>query len=394
MLPLLPLRDIVLFPNMVVPLFVGREKSILALEQAVAGDKQLVLSAQKRGKSNDPTVEDIFETGVLAHIVQILRLGDGTVKVLVEGRARVRISAFTQSAPYFACEASVLGDAPAVPVDRSEPAWRDVVRPLMDSVLGLFEAYVKLTRRIQAEMLTSLHTVDDPGRLADTVVAHVALKLKDKQDLLEMIDPIARLARLQAMLQSETEQLTTERKLKGKNKKAERVREVLANEAPPTMGRDGRDGGERDEFKQELLDLEGKIRGKALPEAAAERALKEFKKLRQMTPMSAEATVIRNYIDWILALPWQQKDEERSDIAAAEAILEAEHYGMGKVKERILEYLAVKSLVGGLRGPILCLVGPPGVGKTSLARSIAHATGRKFGRVSLCLLYTSDAADE
>ncbi len=372
-LPLLPLRDIIVFPHMVVPLFVGREKSVSALEEAMATDKELFLSAQKKAKTNDPREEDIFPIGTIGHIIQLLRLPDGTVKVLVEGKARAEISRFESATPHFVVEA-----APLV-----EPDERSVeLAALVRSVQGVFETYVKLNKRIPPEMLMSVQTIEEPGRLADTIVAHVNLKLKDKQELLETTSPTKRLERLYELMQAEIEILQVEKKIRTRVKKQmeKSQKEYYLNEQMQAIQKEL---GDRDEFKNELAELEAKIKAKRMSKEAKERCGKELKKLKMMSPMSAEATVVRNYLDWILALPWDEKSEDRHDITEAERILDAEHYGLQKVKERILEYLAVQALVDRMRGPILCLVGPPGVGKTSLARSIAHATGRKFVRQSL-----------
>src|SRR5688500_15455376 len=372
-LPLLPLRDIIVFPHMVVPLFVGREKSINALEEAMAGDKELILAAQRKAKTNDPREEDIFAVGTVGHIIQLLRLPDGTVKVLVEGKARAKIASFEQSTPFFVVQAE----------DLSEPNERGVeLNALMRSVQTVFENYVKLNKRIPPEMLMSVQTIDDPGRLADTIVAHVQLKLKDKQELLETPSSSKRLERLYELMQAEIEILQVEKKIRTRVKKQmeKSQKEYYLNEQMQAIQKEL---GDRDEFKNELNELEQKIKAKKMSKEAKERCLKELKKLKMMSPMSAEATVVRNYIDWVVGLPWDEKTEDRHDISGAEAILEAEHYGLKKVKERILEYLAVQGLVDRLKGPILCLVGPPGVGKTSLARSIANATGRKLVRVSL-----------
>jgi ATP-dependent Lon protease len=372
-LPLLPLRDIIVFPHMVVPLFVGREKSVSALEEAMATDKELFLSAQKKAKTNDPREEEIFPVGTIGHIIQLLRLPDGTVKVLVEGKARAEISRFESATPHFVVEATPL----------VEPDERSVeLAALVRSVQGVFETYVKLNKRIPPEMLMSVQTIEEPGRLADTIVAHVNLKLKDKQELLETTSPTKRLERLYELMQAEIEILQVEKKIRTRVKKQmeKSQKEYYLNEQMQAIQKEL---GDRDEFKNELAELEAKIKAKRMSKEAKERCGKELKKLKMMSPMSAEATVVRNYLDWILALPWDEKSEDRHDITEAERILDAEHYGLQKVKERILEYLAVQALVDRMRGPILCLVGPPGVGKTSLARSIAHATGRKFVRQSL-----------
>ncbi|HEU4611622.1 MAG TPA: endopeptidase La [Kofleriaceae bacterium] len=372
-LPLLPLRDIIVFPHMVVPLFVGRDKSLLALEDAMAGDKQILLAAQRRAKTDDPSEEDIFSIGTVGHIIQLLRFPKGPVKVLVEGRARARIRGFSQVEPFFVCD---VDDVEEPDEDTTE------VQALMRSVQDVFEDYVKLNTRIPPEMLVSVRTIEEPGRLADTIVAHVALKLKDKQELLETPSPSKRLERLGELMQGEIEIRQVEKKLRTRVKKQmeKQQKEYYLNEQMQAIQKEL---GDRDEFKNELNELESKIKSKKMSKEAKERCLKELKKLKQMSPMSAEATVVRNYLDWVIALPWEDKTEDRHDINEAEKILEAEHYGLKKVKERILEYLAVQALVPRQRGPILCLVGPPGVGKTSLARSIAHATGRKFVRQSL-----------
>jgi ATP-dependent Lon protease len=374
-LPLLPLRDIIVFPHMVVPLFVGRDKSLSALEEAMAGDKQLLLAAQRRAKTDDPETDDIFSIGTVGHIIQLLRFPKGPVKVLVEGRARGRIRSFAQTDPFFVCDVEDVEEIDEEGVE---------IQALIRSVQDVFEDYVKLNTRIPPEMLVSVRTIEEPGRLADTIVAHVALKLKDKQELLETPSPARRLERLGELMQGEIEIRQVEKKLRTRVKKQmeKQQKEFYLNEQMQAIQKE-LGGGERDEFKNELSELEQKIKQKKMSKEAKERCLKELKKLKQMSPMSAEATVVRNYLDWVIALPWDDKTDDRHDIPEAEKILEAEHYGLKKVKERILEYLAVQALVPRQRGPILCLVGPPGVGKTSLARSIAHATNRKFVRQSL-----------
>jgi ATP-dependent Lon protease len=372
-LPLLPLRDIIVFPHMVVPLFVGREKSINALEEAMEADKELLLAAQKKAKTNDPREDDIFSLGTIGHIIQLLRLPDGTVKVLVEGKQRARILGYEQTSPFFLAEIQEI----------DEPEERTVeLQAMMRSIQTVFENYVKLNKRIPPEFLVSVQTIEDPARLADTIVAQVSLKLKDKQEILETVSPAKRLERLYELMQAEIEILQVEKKIRTRVKKQmeKSQKEYYLNEQMQAIQKEL---GDRDEFKNELNELEQKIKQKRMSAEAKDRCLKEFKKLKMMSPMSAEATVVRNYIDWVLALPWEEKSEDRTDIAEAEKILEADHYGLTKVKERIIEYLAVQTLVDRLKGPILCLVGPPGVGKTSLARSIARATGRKFVRQSL-----------
>src|SRR3954462_635541 len=372
-LPLLPLRDIIVFPHMVVPLFVGRDKSLSALEEAMAGDKQLLLAAQRRAKTDDPAEEDIFSIGTVGHIIQLLRFPKGPVKVLVEGRARARIRGFAQSDPFFVCDVEDVEESDDDAIE---------IQALTRSVQDVFEDYVKLNTRIPPEMLVSVRTIEEPGRLADTIVAHVALKLKDKQELRETVAPSKRLERLGELMQGEIEIRQVEKKLRTRVKKQmeKQQKEYYLNEQMQAIQKEL---GDRDEFKNELNELESKIKSKKMSKEAKDRCLKELKKLKQMSPMSAEATVVRNYLDWVIALPWEDKTEDRHDINEAEKILEAEHYGLKKVKERILEYLAVQTLVPRQKGPILCLVGPPGVGKTSLARSIAHATGRRFVRQSL-----------
>jgi len=372
-LPLLPLRDIIVFPHMVVPLFVGREKSIAALEEAMAADKELLLAAQKKAKTNDPSEGDIFDVGTVGHIIQLLRLPDGTVKVLVEGRRRAKIVRFEQESPYFLTEVEDLVETDG---DASD------IEALIRSIKDIFEVYVKLNKRIPPEMLVSVQTIDEPGRLADTIVAHLSLKLNDKQAVLELASTRDRLKKLYELMQSEIEILQVEKKIRSRVKKQmeKSQKEYYLNEQMQAIQKEL---GDRDEFKNELHELEQKIKNKPMSDEARVRALKEYKKLKMMSPMSAEATVVRNYIDWILALPWSEKSEDRIDLTEAEAILDQDHYGLKKPKERVLEYLAVQALVDKIRGPILCLVGPPGVGKTSLARSIARATGRKFVRQSL-----------
>ena len=342
-LPLLPLRDIIVFPHMVVPLFVGREKSISALEEAMAADKELVLAAQKKAKTNDPTSEDIFEVGTIGHIIQLLRLPDGTVKVLVEGRQRTQIVEYEQSAPFFQVEVQ----------DLPEPDESDMeIEALVRSVQAKFEDYVRLNKRIPPEMLVSVQTIEDPDRLADTIVAHVSLKLKDKQEILETASPSKRLERLYELMDAEIEILQVEKKIRTRVKKQmeKSQKEYYLNEQMQAIQKEL---GDRDEFKNELNEVEQRINDKRMSAEAKERCVKEFKKLKMMSPMSAEATVVRNYIDWVLALPWEDKTDDREDIAEAEAILEEEHYGLKKVKERILEYLAVQALVDRLKGPIL-----------------------------------------
>jgi ATP-dependent Lon protease len=371
--PLLPLRDIIVFPHMVVPLFVGREKSINALEEAMSREKEILLSAQQKAKTNDPKPDDIFRVGTIGSIIQLLRLPDGTVKVLVEGKKRVRIVRYLPNDEFFQVEVEEVPDK----VETTQ-----AIEALMRTIRSTFETYVKLNKKIPPDLLASVATIDDPGRLADTIVAHLSLKLHDKQQILET-DPALRLEKLLELMQAEIEILRVERKIRSRVKKQmeKTQKEYYLNEQMQAIQKEL--GGERDEFKNEIEELEERIRNKKMSQEATERVRRELKKLKMMSPMSAEATVVRNYIDWILSLPWFETTQDELDITAAEAILDADHYGLKKPKERILEYLSVQKLVDAMKGPILCLVGPPGVGKTSLGRSIARSTGRKFVRVSL-----------
>ena len=375
-LPLLPLRDIVVFPHMVSQLFVGRERSIAALDEAMAQSKEIFLAAQKSAKTNDPTPDDVFVVGTVGVVMQMLRLPDGTVKVLVEGRRRGKIRLYQQSEPFFLVEVEEI----------TEPAPAGVeIEALMRSLQTTFESYVKLNKKVQPEVVMSVTTIDDPGRLADTIVANLStIKLADRQALLETDDPKARLERLFEILQGEIEILQVEKKIRSRVKKQmERTqKEYYLNEQMQAIQKE-LGGGEKDEFKTEIQEIEDKLKQKRLSKEGTSRVKKELKKLKMMHPTSAEATVVRNYIDWILALPWDEKSEERHDLDEAEKILDEDHYGLRKIKERVVEYLAVQALTRKLRGPVLCFVGPPGVGKTSLAKSIARATGRKFVRLSL-----------
>jgi len=371
--PLLPLRDIVIFPHMVVPLLVGREKSVAALEQAMAGDKEILLCAQKKVKTNDPRADDIFRVGTVGVIMQIRRLPDGSMNILVEGRQRARIRKFVPNDAYFICEVEDLNDRAGPP---------DEVIALVQQVQATFESYVKLNKRIPPDMLASVSTISDAGRLVDTIAAHLPLKTVDKQTLLEMDDPARRLERLHELMQAEIEMLLVEKKIRTRVKKQmeKTQKDSYLNDQMQAIQKEM---GDRDEFKNEIQELEEKINTKRMSKEASLKLKRELKKLKMMSPMSAEATVVRNYIDWVIGLPWTQMTKDKLDIREAEAILDADHYGLEKAKQRILEYLAVQHLVKRLNGPILCFVGPPGVGKTSLARSIAKATGRKYVRMSL-----------
>src|SRR6476661_4380799 len=374
--PLLPLRDIIVFPHMVSQLFVGRERSINALDAAMARDKDIFLAAQKNAKTNEPTPDDIFQVGTLGTIMQLLRLPDGTVKVLVEGKKRARIKKFPQTEEFFLVDVEEISELSAKGVE---------VEALMRSVQAAFEMYVKLNKKVQPEVLMSAQTIDDASRLADTIIANLpTIKLSDRQALLEMDDPRQRLERLIELMQAEIEILQVEKKIRSRVKKQmeKTQKEYYLNEQMQAIQKE-LGGGDRDEFKNEIQEVEEQLKTKRMSKEATAKVKKELKKLKMMHPTSAEATVVRNYIDWILGLPWYDKSEENYDLVKAEEILEEDHYGLKKIKERILEYLAVQALTKKLKGPVLCFVGPPGVGKTSLAKSIARATGRKFQRLSL-----------
>ncbi len=371
--PLLPLRDIIVFPHMVVPLFVGRQRSIKALEEATHKQSPIFLASQKDAKTNEPTEDDIYKIGTLGTVVQMLKLPDGTVKVLIEGKKRAKVLRFATNPEFFLVEVE------EVP----ETAERNTeIEALTREVHTTFENYVKLKKKIPPEMVMSVSSIDDPGRLADTIVAHLGIKIEDRQNLLETFTAAERLEKVLGHMRAEIEILEVERRIRSRVKKQmERSqKEYYLNEQMRAIQKEL---GEKDEFKNEIQEIEDKLKQKKLSAEAKDKVEKELKKLKMMSPMSAEATVVRNYIDWILSLPWNEFTDDKLDINEAERVLEEDHYGLEKVKERILEYLAVQSLVGKIKGPILCLVGPPGVGKTSLGRSIARATGRKFVRVSL-----------
>ncbi|MBY0277097.1 endopeptidase La [Candidatus Binatia bacterium] len=371
--PLLPLRDIIVFPHMVVPLFVGRQKSIRALEEAMNKQKFILLAAQKDAKTNEPSEGDIYNVGTLGTVVQLLRLPDGTVKVLVEGKKRARIARYVPNQEFFLVDVEE--------IEESSEATTEV-EALIRSVNSTFENYVKLNKKIPPEMIMSVASITDPARLADTIVAHLGIKLEDKESLLETFDPAARLEKVLGYMRSEIEILEVEKRIRTRVKKQmeKTQKEYYLNEQMRAIQKEL---GEKDEFKNEIQELEEKIKARKMTAEAQEKAEKELKKLKMMSPMSAEATVVRNYIDWLISLPWGEYTDDKLDIGEAEKVLEEDHYGLEKVKQRILEYLAVQSLVGEIKGPVLCLVGPPGVGKTSLGKSIARSTGRKFVRVSL-----------
>jgi ATP-dependent Lon protease len=372
--PLLPLRDILVFPSTVVPLFVGRDKSIQALEQAMASNKEIMLAAQIKAKTNDPVAEDIYKVGTISTILQLLRLPDGTVKVLVEGQRRAQILDFVQTEEYFLVEAETLAETASTGVENEA---------LVRTVKMAFDNYVRLNKRIPPEMLLSIAQIDSESKLADTLVAHLTnLKLQDKQRLLEQTDPRVRLEELYGFIQSEIEIMRVEKKIRARVKRQmeKTQKEYYLNEQ---MAAIQKELGERDDGRAEIQDLENQIKKKKLTEEARDKATKELRKLKHMSPMSAEATVVRNYIETILSLPWNEFTAEKRDITYAREVLDHDHFGLDKVKERILEYLSIRTLVEDIKGPILCLAGPPGVGKTSLAKSVAEATGRKFVRISL-----------
>ena len=372
-IPLIPLRDIIVFPHMVVPLFVGREKSIKALEYAMGNDKNVLLSAQKTARTDNPTAKDIYTTGTLGTILQLLKLPDGTVKVLIEGKQRARIKEYADEEDLFMVRVEEIVDI------HEETPEKEA---LMRSVFKSFETYVKLNRRIPPEMIMSVTSIEDPGRLADTIASHLTVKLDERQKLLEIEGAAKRLERLYTLLEGEIEILEIEQRVRQRvRKQMEKTqKEYYLSEQMKAIQKEL---GEKDELKGEIQEFEEKIKTKKLSKEAAKKARQEVKKLKLMAPMSAEATVVRNYIDWLVGLPWGNMTEEKKDIKEAERILEEDHYGLKNVKERITEYLAVRGLVEEMKGPILCLVGPPGVGKTSLAKSVARATGRNFVRVSL-----------
>ncbi|MBK5095084.1 MAG: endopeptidase La [Deltaproteobacteria bacterium] len=372
-LPLLPLRDIVVFPHMVVPLFIGRDKSIAALDAALSQDRLIFLGAQRDASTNDPEEDDIYRIGTVAHIVQILKLPDGTVKVLVDGRFRARLLHFLPNDRYFQVSVEEF------PIEQFEGATTEA---LVRNVVASFENYAKLSKKIPSEVLMQLGSPDNPAKLADTVAAHLPIKLLDKQEILELPTSREQMEKILVLLAAEIEILEIEKKIRGRVKKQmeKTQREFYLNEQMRAIQKEL---GQGDEGRTELDELEEKIKKKKMNKEAQQKADKEIKKLRLMSPMSAEATVSRNYIDWLISIPWQERTEDKLDIEAAEKVLNEDHYGLEKVKERILEYLAVRKLVEKLKGPILCFVGPPGVGKTSLAKSVARATGRKFVRMSL-----------
>lgn len=372
-LPMLPLRDLIIFPHMMMPLFVGREKSINALEDAMSKQTDIVLAAQKDAKTNNPEAKDIYSVGTVGTIIQLLRLPDGTVKVLVEGKRRVRIKNFVPNDSFFVVAVEDIADESNNQIE---------IQAMIRSVKTTFETYVKLNKRIPPEILMRVSTIENAGELADIIVAQLNLKLEDKQKVLEIFDSGKRLEHLLNLMTGEIEILEVEKKIRSRVKKQmERSqKEYYLNEQMQAIQKEL---GEKDDYQAELQELEDKCAKKKMSAEAKDKVKKEIKKLKLMSPMSAEATVVRNYIDWVLSLPWYDFAEEKHDLTLAEKILDEDHWGLEKVKERIIEYLAVLSLSRNLKGPILCLVGPPGVGKTSLARSIARSLNRPFARISL-----------
>ncbi len=371
--PVLPLRDIVVFPHMIVPLFVGREKSVRALEDVMADDKQILLVTQKNAAQDDPTPGDIYMMGTVATVLQLLKLPDGTVKVLVEGNQRARIDSFVDNADFFQANAELIDDDVESPQE---------LEALSRAVVGEFEQYIKLNKKVPPEVLISVNQIDDPGKLADTVAQHLTLKIADKQALLEVDKIGERLERVYSFMEGEIGVMQVEKRIRNRVKRQmeKTQREYYLNEQLKAIQKEL---GEGEDGKDELAEIEEKIKKTKLSKEAREKAQAEIKKLRSMSPMSAEATVVRNYLDWILSIPWKKRTKIKRDLNAALEVLDADHYGLDKVKERLIEYLAVQHRMRKVKGPILCLVGPPGVGKTSLGKSMARATGRKFVRMSL-----------
>ena len=371
--PVLPLRDIVVFPNMIVPLFVGREKSIRALEEMMKNEQLILLATQKNASDDDPATDAIHAIGTLASVLQLLILPDGTVKVLVEGVSRARVHRYTRTDDYYEADAEALAEDD---LDNVE------VEALARSVTAEFEGYVKLNKKISPEVVATVAQITNPSKLADTVASHLAVKLSDKQDVLEMTSVIKRLEKCLGLMEGEISVLQVEKRIRTRVKRQmeKTQREYYLNEQMKAIQKELGDG---EDGKDDLAEIEERIKNTKLSKEARDKATAELKKLRHMSPMSAEATVVRNYLDWLLALPWGKKSKVKKDLPAAQAVLDADHYGLAKVKERIIEYLAVQQRANKLSGPILCLVGPPGVGKTSLGKSIAKATGREFVRMSL-----------
>ncbi len=371
--PVLPLRDIVVFPHMIVPLFVGRERSVHALEDVMKNDKQILLVAQKNAAQDDPSTADIYQVGTVSTVLQLLKLPDGTVKVLVEGGRRARVSEFADNPSFFQAHVQIIDEDLG---DGQE------LEALARSVVAQFEQYIRLNKKIPPEVLVSINQIEDAGKLADTIASHLALKISEKQELLEIETVSERLERVYSHMESEIGVLQVEKKIRNRVKRQmeKTQREYYLNEQLKAIQKEL---GETEDGRDEAAELEERIKRTRLSKEARDKALAELKKLRSMSPMSAEATVVRNYLDWLLSIPWKKRTKVKKDIRLAQEILDNDHYGLEKVKERILEYLAVQQRTNKVRGPILCLVGPPGVGKTSLGHSIARATGRNFVRMSL-----------
>ncbi|MEP3342348.1 MAG: endopeptidase La [Hyphomicrobiales bacterium] len=371
--PVLPLRDIVVFPHMIVPLFVGREKSIKALEEVMTTDKHILLATQKNASDDDPNPDDIYNVGTLATVLQLLKLPDNTVKVLVEGGARAEIGEYSERTDYFEATATVLPERDEEHIE---------IEALSRSVISEFENYVKLNKKVSPEVLGAVNQIEDYSKLADTIASHLAIKIPEKQEILAIVSVAERLERVLGMMESEISVLQVEKRIRSRVKRQmeKTQREYYLNEQMKAIQKEL---GDSEDGRDEVAELEEKIKKTKLSKEARERAAAEVKKLKQMSPMSAEATVVRNYLDWLVGIPWNKKSKVKHDLALAEKVLDTDHYGLEKVKERIVEYLAVQSRANKLRGPILCLVGPPGVGKTSLGKSIAKATGREFVRMSL-----------
>jgi ATP-dependent Lon protease len=371
-IPVLPLRDVVVYPHMVIPLFVGREKSIQCLEAAMDNDKQVLLVAQKKAETDEPAIDDLFDVGTVATILQLLKLPDGTVKVLVEGQQRAQVESFVEG-DFFSAQARYL-----ITPELDEKEQEVIVR----SAINQFEGFIKLNKKIPPEVLTALNGIDEAARLADTIAAHMPLKLVDKQQVLEILDVVERLEFLMGQMESEIDLLQVEKRIRNRVKKQmeKSQREYYLNEQMKAIQKEL---GEMDDAPDEFETLKKKIEDSKMPQEAREKTEQELQKLKMMSPMSAEATVVRSYIDWMVNVPWSKRSKVKKDLAKAEVILNEDHYGLERVKERILEYLAVQNRIQKLKGPILCLVGPPGVGKTSLGRSIAAATGRKYTRMAL-----------
>lgn len=372
-LPLLPLRDVVVYPHMVIPLFVGRDKSIRALELAMASNKEIVLAAQRNPDLDEPGTDDLYDIGTVANILQLLKLPDGTVKVLVEGSYRAVLNAVTAEEDYFSAEIEVLEES-KIGEEESEVMLR--------SAISQFEKYINLSKKIPAEVLTSLSGIDDPGRLGDTIAAHMNMALEQKQAVLEMVDERERLEHLMGLMESEIDLFQVEKRIRGRVKKQmeKSQREYYLNEQMKAIQREL---GESEEGVNELEELESRVDKAGMSKEALDKAKAELAKLKMMSPMSAEASVVRGYIDWLVSIPWRKRSRVKHDLARAAEILNEDHYGLDEVKDRILEYLAVQKRVKKVKGPVLCLVGPPGVGKTSLGESIARATNRKFVRMAL-----------